>query len=63
MVTAADFLSLDDTLALGPRQPDGGLPQSNFLQLAPGSRLIDAGKEVGQPSHGAAPDIGAFESQ
>ncbi|MDF1660295.1 MAG: DUF1565 domain-containing protein [Planctomycetota bacterium] len=62
-VTASDFLSLDDTLALGPRQPDGSLPQSDFLQLAPGSHLIDAGKDVGQPSLGAAPDIGAFESQ
>ena len=31
------------------------------LRLAPSSRLIDAGTDVGLPYHGSAPDLGAFE--
>jgi autotransporter-associated beta strand protein len=61
-VSASDFLSLDDTIATGPRQADGSLPVSDFLQLARGSRLIDAGVDVGTPYNGNAPDLGAFES-
>lgn len=61
-VDAADFLSLDDTIARGPRQPDGSLPLSSFLRLAPGSSLIDAGTDVGLPYIGSNPDLGAFES-
>jgi hypothetical protein len=61
-VNAADFLSLDDTIARGPRQADGSLPVSDFLRLAPGSNLIDAGKNIGMPFSGLAPDLGAFES-
>jgi hypothetical protein len=58
-----DFVSLDDTGADGPRQPDGSLPDlSGFLRLVEGSDLIDAGVDVGLPYTGAAPDIGAFES-
>ena len=61
-VNAADFLSLDDTIARGPRQADGSLPVSDFLRLAPDSNLIDAGKNLGMPFSGLAPDLGAFES-
>ncbi len=61
-VNAADFLSLDDTIARGPRQADGSLPASDFLRLAPGSNLIDAGKNIGLPFSGLAPDLGAFET-
>lgn len=61
-VNAADFLSLDDTIARGPRQADGSLPVSDFLRLAPGSNLIDAGKNIGLPFSGLAPDLGAFET-
>lgn len=61
-VTAADFLSLDDTIARGPRNADGSLPISDFLRLAPGSDLIDAGIDVGMPYNGMAPDMGAFET-
>jgi hypothetical protein len=60
--TAADFLSLDDAIAKGPRLPDGSLPVSNFLRLAANSPLINAGVNVGLPFTGAAPDLGAFES-
>jgi hypothetical protein len=61
-VNAADFLSLDDTIARGPRQADGSLPVSDYLRLAPDSNLIDAGKNLGMPFSGLAPDLGAFES-
>jgi hypothetical protein len=60
--TAADFLSLDDAIARGPRLPDGSLPFSNFLRLASTSPLINAGVNAGLPFSGAAPDLGAFES-
>ncbi|HMB91684.1 MAG TPA: right-handed parallel beta-helix repeat-containing protein [Rhodothermales bacterium] len=58
---SSDFLSTDDTGADGPRQPDGSLPDIDFLHLAPGSDLIDAGTDVGLPYAGGAPDLGAFE--
>jgi len=48
--------------AVGPRQADGSLPVIDFLKLAPGSHLIDAGVNVGLPYNGAAPDLGWFES-
>ena len=59
--SAADFISLDDTGADGPRGPDGSLPELDFLRLAAGSDLIDAGVDVGLAFSGAAPDLGAFE--
>lgn len=61
-VTNADFLSLSSVGADGPRQQDGSLPILNFLKLAPGSDLINAGINVGIPYSSTAPDIGAFES-
>ncbi|MDW7981012.1 MAG: right-handed parallel beta-helix repeat-containing protein, partial [Verrucomicrobiales bacterium] len=61
VVSAADFASLDVSLALAPRGPDYTLPTNAFLRLAHGSRLIDAGANVGLPYLGAAPDLGAFE--
>jgi hypothetical protein len=59
---ASDFLSLSTEGASGPRQADGSLPDVSFLRLAPGSRLIDAGVDVGRPFQGAAPDLGALET-
>jgi hypothetical protein len=61
-VSEADFLSLDDTIARGPRLPDGSLPVSDFLKLKPTSMLIDAGVDVGLPFNGLSPDLGAFET-
>lgn len=61
-VNAADFLSLDDTIARGPRQADGSLPVSDFLRLASDSNLIDAGIDVGLSFNGLAPDLGAYET-
>ena len=62
VVTSDDFLSLNSDLASSPRQADGSLPKIEFLHLAPGSDLIDAGVDVGLPFNGKAPDLGAFES-
>jgi hypothetical protein len=62
-VSEADFLSLDDSIALGPRQADGSLPISDFLKLAPNSACRDKGTDVGIPFNGAAPDLGAYESE
>jgi MYXO-CTERM domain-containing protein len=71
---AKDFLSITDTtvggtgqaietssLALGPRQADGSLPNVDFLKLAAGSAMIDKGTDVGLPFVGSAPDLGAYE--
>ena len=60
--SSADFVSLDDTGADGPRQADGSLPDlGGFLHLTAGSDLIDLGVDVGLPFAGAAPDLGAYE--
>jgi hypothetical protein len=61
-VSSADFLSLDTAEVTTPRNPDGTLQVRRFLHLAPGSRMIDAGVNVGLPYSGSAPDLGAFES-
>ena len=61
IATTADFVTLDDTGADGPRQADGSLPDLDFLRLAAGSDLIDAGTDVGLPYEGSAPDLGAYE--
>jgi hypothetical protein len=60
-VNKGDFVSVDSTGLAGPRQPDGSLPDLNFLKLATGSDLINAGTNVGLPYNGSAPDLGAFE--
>jgi hypothetical protein len=61
IVNEADFISIDTTGMRGPRQPDGRLPVVNFMHLAEGSDLINAGTDVGLPFAGSAPDLGAFE--
>jgi hypothetical protein len=61
-VAADDFVSLDDSGMLGPRAADGSLPSTDFLRLAAGSDLIDAGIDVGLEYNGSAPDLGCFES-
>jgi hypothetical protein len=61
-VTAADFVSVDTTGVRGPRKADGSLPDIDFMHLAQGSQLINAGTNVGLPYNGSAPDLGCFES-
>ncbi len=60
-VTESDFISLDTAGVRGPRKADGSLPDINFLHLAAGSKLINAGTDIGLPFKGSAPDLGAFE--
>jgi len=62
-LSETDFVSLSDAGTDGARKPDGSLPDVDFMHLAPGSDLIDAGVDVGLPFLGSAPDLGAFESQ
>jgi Pel9A-like, right handed beta helix region/Immunoglobulin I-set domain len=57
----SDVLSVDESVAVAPRQSDGSLPVWPFLRPVPGGRLIDQGIDIGDPFSGAAPDLGAFE--
>ena len=72
-----DFVSLDMSQLMSPRKADGSLPDITFGHLRQGSDLVDAGmimpgyhcSTAGEhPSedcvrwYGAAPDLGAFES-
>ena len=61
-VTAADFRSTNTTGVTGPRKSDGSLPHIEYMHLAAGSDLIDAGVDVGIPFAGTAPDLGCFET-
>ena len=66
-VTQNIFVSTDDIINIGSRQFDGSLPDSDFLQLVPGSFVIDAGANISGAAAnyispiGSAPDLGAFE--
>lgn len=62
VVTAADFRSTEPTGATGPRKSDGTLPHTEYMHLAAGSDLIDAGVNIGLPYAGMAPDLGCFET-
>ena len=53
----ADFLSVDDSAAYGPRKADGSLPDIPFMHLGANSGLINAGIDVGLPFNGPAPDL------
>ena len=61
-VTNDDFISTDTAGVRGPRKSDGSLPDVDFMHLATGSDLIDAGTDVGLSFNGSAPDLGAFET-
>jgi hypothetical protein len=63
VVTSEDFLSIDDAAAYGPRKADGSLPDIDYMHLAAGSDLIDAGVDVGLPFNGTLPDLGCFETE
>lgn len=62
VASSADFISTDTTGISGKRKSDGSLPDINFMKLASGSALIDAGINVGTAYNGTAPDLGAYES-
>jgi hypothetical protein len=59
-VNSNDFVSVSESLAAAPRNPDGTLPTA-FARLVAGSDLIDRGVSVGLPYNGSAPDLGAYE--
>ena len=59
--TAADFVSLDTVGFLAPRIADGSLPESSFMRLKEGSKLIDAGVDINLGYNGSAPDLGCYE--
>mgnify|MGYP003298775804 CR=1 FL=1 len=59
--TEADFFSLDVSLILQPRETNGEISTTTFMQLKEGSDLIDAGVDVDLPYGGEAPDMGCFE--
>ena len=61
-VSDGDFQSVSTTGMDGARQADGSLPNTSFLHLAAGSKLIDAGIYIGIPYTGRAPDLGAYEA-
>ena len=61
-VAEDDFLTLDPSSVYAARNPDGSLPAIDFMNLAEGSDLIDAGVDVGLAFNGTAPDLGAFET-
>lgn len=58
-----DFKSIDESLLVAAREPDGSLPQNDFLRLKKKSKLINKGTEAGFPYKGKAPDLGAFEER
>ena len=60
-VATNDFLTLDESQLMAPRQTNGSLPAIAFAELANGSDLIDAGTNIGFAFDGTAPDLGAFE--
>ncbi|HLN55870.1 MAG TPA: hypothetical protein VK207_07745, partial [Bacteroidales bacterium] len=62
VASAEDFISVDTTGMSGRRKSNGDLPGTDFMALAPGSDLIDAGVNVGLAFSGNAPDLGANES-
>lgn len=56
-----DFVSLDESELVQPRQANGDLPVIGFMHPAAGSVVIDRGADVGFPYHSAKPALGAFE--
>jgi hypothetical protein len=63
-VSANDFVSLDTAQLTRPRNPDGSLPDIDFMHLKPKSNLIDKGIVIpGLHYNGKAPDLGCFETK
>lgn len=60
--TTADFVTIDSVGLRNPRKADGTLPDINFMHLAQGSDLIDAGVNIGLSYNGNNPDLGCFET-
>lgn len=59
-VNSSDFVSLDTSLILTPRNADGTFA-TTFMNLVGGSDMIDAGIFVGIAYAGSFPDLGYYE--
>ncbi|MEI7502546.1 MAG: hypothetical protein WCJ61_04625 [Paludibacter sp.] len=59
--TSSDFVSLDYSQMLNPRQSDGSMPEVSLLHLKSTSSMINKGTNVGYAFNGLAPDLGAYE--
>ncbi len=60
-VASNDFVTLNESLLMAPRQTNGNLPYINFARLTNTSDCIDVGTNRGFAFYGTAPDLGAFE--
>ena len=60
-VASTDFVSLDESQLTAPRQPDGSLPQIDFMKPRPTGRLVNRGAKLEFPYKGPAPELGCFE--
>ncbi len=60
-ITDKDFVSLDESQLTAPRKSDGSLPDIDFMRPAQGSKIIDAGTDIGFEFLGNAPELGAIE--
>ena len=59
-LTASDFLSLDKSQLVSPRNADGSLPSITLLHLSGSSQCQNKGVNVGLPYSGIAPNLGCF---
>ncbi len=59
--SASDFVGTDITEVLTPRSANGSLAAITLMHLKEGSKLIDAGVDVGYAYVGKAPDLGCYE--
>ena len=60
-ISDKDFVSLDQSQLTASRKADGSLPDIDFMRPASGSKLIDAGVDIGFDFFGKAPELGAIE--
>lgn len=61
-ITDDFFISVDTTGLTAARNLEWSFPKLDILKLSKGCELIDAGKNIGIPFYGSAPDIGYYES-
>jgi hypothetical protein len=59
-ISDADFVNLDASELLRPRQPNGDLPVIGFLHPAKQSVFKGKGVDIGFPFQGTAPNLGAW---
>ena len=71
-VNPSDFVSMDASQLVAPRQADGSLPDITLAHPVPGGRLVDKGVNLNgtyngwvisnETYNGSAPDLGAYET-